>query len=156
MEIISELTSNSDSVIFWFICLVCGFYHQNRTENSLFSYCYHLIWKWQPTPVFLPGESHGQRSLVGYSPWDHKESDTTERLHFHFHFHHLISSLLNKSNGLWICPFTYLRVWLDLKKCTSEHLILTAWYSFLLLDKRSIILGRSMSPDSLCYCQCEL
>ena len=31
--------------------------------------------KWQPTPVFLPGESHGQRSLVGYSPWDHKESD---------------------------------------------------------------------------------
>ena len=41
--------------------------------------------KWQPTPVFFPGESHGQRSLVGYSPWGHKESDTTERLHFHFH-----------------------------------------------------------------------
>ena len=36
--------------------------------------------KWQPTPVFLPGEIHGQRSLAGYSPWDHKESDTTERL----------------------------------------------------------------------------
>ena len=33
-----------------------------------------------PTPVFLPGESHGQRSLVGYSPWGCKESDTTERL----------------------------------------------------------------------------
>ena len=33
----------------------------------------------QPTPVFLPGESHGQRSLVGYSPWDHKELYTTER-----------------------------------------------------------------------------
>ena len=32
---------------------------------------------WQPTPVFLPGESHGQRSLAGYSPWDHKESDRT-------------------------------------------------------------------------------
>ena len=30
------------------------------------------------TPVFLPGESHGQRSLAGYSPWGHKESDTTE------------------------------------------------------------------------------
>ena len=30
-----------------------------------------------PTPVFLPGESHGQRSLVGYSPWGHKESDET-------------------------------------------------------------------------------
>ena len=33
---------------------------------------------WQPTRVFLPGESHEQRSLVGYSPWGRKESDTTE------------------------------------------------------------------------------
>ena len=33
---------------------------------------------WQPTPVFLPGELHGQRSLAGYSPWDLTESDTTE------------------------------------------------------------------------------
>ena len=33
---------------------------------------------WQLTPVFLPGESHGQSSLVGYSPWGRKESDTTE------------------------------------------------------------------------------
>ena len=33
---------------------------------------------WQPTPVFLPGESHGQRSLVGYSPGGHKELDTAE------------------------------------------------------------------------------
>ena len=33
---------------------------------------------WQPTPVFLPGESHGQRSLAGYSPWGHKELDMTE------------------------------------------------------------------------------
>ena len=38
---------------------------------------------WQPTPVFLPRESHGQRSLVGYSPWGHKESDMTERLSTH-------------------------------------------------------------------------
>ena len=38
--------------------------------------------KWQPTPVFLPGKSHGQRSLVGYSPWGCKESYTTEQLHF--------------------------------------------------------------------------
>ena len=40
---------------------------------------------WQPTAVFFPGESHGQRSLVGYSPGGRKELDTTERLHFHFH-----------------------------------------------------------------------
>ena len=38
--------------------------------------------KWQFTPVLLPGKSHGQRSLVGCSPWGHKELDTTERLHF--------------------------------------------------------------------------
>ena len=43
-----------------------------------------ILWrrKWQPTPVFLPGKSHGCRSLVGYSPWGHKGSDTTGRLHF--------------------------------------------------------------------------
>ena len=35
---------------------------------------------WQPTPVFLPGEFHGQKSLVGYSPQGHKESDMTEQL----------------------------------------------------------------------------
>ena len=37
--------------------------------------------KWQPTAVFLPGEYYGLRSLVGYSPWSHKELDTTEQLH---------------------------------------------------------------------------
>ena len=36
--------------------------------------------EWHPTPVFLPGEFHGQRSLVGYSLWGRKESDTTEQL----------------------------------------------------------------------------
>ena len=41
-------------------------------------HCISWSRKWQPTPVFLPGESHGQRSLSGYSPWGHKESDTTE------------------------------------------------------------------------------
>ena len=40
--------------------------------------------KWQPTPIFLPGESHGQRSLEGYSPWGRKELDTTERLSTHW------------------------------------------------------------------------
>ena len=37
--------------------------------------------KWQPTPVFLPGKFHGQRRLVGYSPWGRKEPDTTEHSH---------------------------------------------------------------------------
>ena len=45
-----------------------------------------LIWRrqWHPTPVLLPGKSHGWRSLVGCSPWGRKESGMTERLHFHF------------------------------------------------------------------------
>ena len=41
--------------------------------------------KWQATLVFLPGKCHGRRNLAGYSPRGHKESDTTEHLHFHFH-----------------------------------------------------------------------
>ena len=40
--------------------------------------------EWHPTPVLLPGKSHGRRSLVGYSPWGRDELDLTERLHFHF------------------------------------------------------------------------
>ena len=40
--------------------------------------------QWHPTPVLLPGKSHGRRSLVGCSPWGHEESDRTKRLHFHF------------------------------------------------------------------------
>ena len=42
---------------------------------------------WQPTPVFLPGESHGQGSLAGCSSWGCKESDTTEQLNTHTHTH---------------------------------------------------------------------
>ena len=40
--------------------------------------------QWHPTPVLLPGKSHGRRSLVGCSPWGFEESNSTERLHFHF------------------------------------------------------------------------
>ena len=50
--------------------------------------------QWQPTLVLLPGKSHGQRSLVGCSPWGCKESDTTERLHFHFSL-----SCIGEGNG---------------------------------------------------------
>ena len=39
--------------------------------------------QWHPNPLLLPGKSHGQRSLVGCSPWGREESDTTERLYFH-------------------------------------------------------------------------
>ena len=66
----------------WFrwqkICLQCG-------RPRLDPWVGKIPWrrKWLPIPVFLPGASHGQRSLAGYSPWDCKESDTTEQLSTH-------------------------------------------------------------------------
>ena len=49
----------------------------------------HRRRQWQPTPVLLPGESHGRRSLVGCSPWGWEELDTTEGLHFEFSLSHI-------------------------------------------------------------------
>ena len=54
----------------------------NSSYQNQSLYLYRL--STQPTPVLLPGKSHGWRSLVGCSPWGHKEWDSTERLHFHF------------------------------------------------------------------------
>ena len=61
----------------WSICL-----HYRRLGFN--PWVVQILWrrKWQPTPVHLPGKSHGRSSLVGYSPWGQKESDMTERLHF--------------------------------------------------------------------------
>ena len=67
--------------------------HNWATSLSLFTFM-HWRRKWQPTPVLLPGKSHGQRSLVGYSPWGHWGSDTTERLYFHFSL-----SCIGEGNG---------------------------------------------------------
>ena len=55
-------------------------------ETRVRSLGWKISWsrEWQPIPVFLPGKSHGQRSLVGYSPQGRKELDTTEWLHFHY------------------------------------------------------------------------
>ena len=67
-----------------------AFTHCSYADISLVS------WRrqWHPTPVFLPGKSHGRRSLVGCSPWGREESDTTERLHFHFSL-----SCIGEGNG---------------------------------------------------------
>ena len=55
-----------------------------REARSPFCTCRR---KQQPTPVFLPGESHGRKSLAGYGPWACKELDTTEHTHTHAHTH---------------------------------------------------------------------
>ena len=67
--------------------------HDWATSLSLFTFM-HWKRKWQPTPVFFPGESQGQRSLVGCPLWGCTESDTTEQLHFHFS-----PSCIGKGNG---------------------------------------------------------
>ena len=81
--------------------------------------------KWQLTPVLLPWKSHGLRSLVGYSLWDHKESDMTERLHFFlsnsalWYFHltslHTMSSRpqgsASTSESMWVCKWVVRGRW---------------------------------------------
>ena len=73
--------------------LLVGYSPWGRLESDMtkqlhfhFSLFTFMLWrrKWQPTPVFLPGESQRRGSLVGCRPWGHTESDTTEQLHFHF------------------------------------------------------------------------
>ena len=72
--------------------------------------------KWQPTPVFLLEKSHGQRSLIGHSPWVCKELDTAEQLSIHTHPDGWNTSQVDE----WYLPnidFTMLRgnIWKDLK-----------------------------------------
>ena len=61
------------------VCLQC---RRRRFNPSVGK----ILWRrqWHPTLALLPGKSHGQRSLVGCSPWGRRELDTTERPHFHF------------------------------------------------------------------------
>ena len=81
----------------WFLHSI-QFYEQHVLSQGFhfFSEAHLYSWRrrWHPTPVFLPGKSHGQRSLVGCSPWGCEESDTTERLHFHFSL-----SCIGEGNG---------------------------------------------------------
>ena len=64
------------------ICLQCGSCRRHGFDPWIGKSPWRRAWK--STPVFSPGKSHGERSLVAYSPQGRKELDTTERLHFHF------------------------------------------------------------------------
>ena len=69
-------------------------YHRHRPAILALNYWNSWRRQWHPTPVLLPGKSHGWRSLVGGSPWGRRELDTTERLHFHFSL-----SCIGEGNG---------------------------------------------------------
>ena len=89
--------------------------------------------QWQPTPVLLPGKSHGWRSLVGCSPWGREESDMTERLHFHFSLSCIgegngnplqCSCLENPRDGgaWWAAIYGVAQSWTRLKRLSSSSL----------------------------------
>ena len=87
--------------------------------------------QWQPTPVLLPGKSHGQRSLVGCSPWGREKSDTTERIPFHFSLSCIgegngnplqCSCLENPRDGgaWWAAVYGIAQSWTVLKRLSSS------------------------------------
>ena len=77
--------------------------------------------KWQSTPVLLPGKPHGQWSLIGYSPWGHKESDTTERLHSQ----HLVESVTSQLKEIHEPLFCVLQAECHLWRISKESLQFT-------------------------------
>ena len=74
--------------------VVMGWVSHTNSNNFLLNTLHKWRKKWHPTPVLLPGKSHGRRRLVGCSPWGREESDTTERLYFHFSL-----SCIGEGNG---------------------------------------------------------
>ena len=82
-----------------------SFQSKKRQCQKMLKLPHNCTHKWHPTPVLLPGKSHGRRTLVGCSPGGREESDTTERLHFHFHFHALDKEMATHSSVLaWRIP----------------------------------------------------
>ena len=97
--------------------------------------------QWHPTPVLLPGKSHGRRSLVGGSPWGRTESDTTERLHFHFSLSCIgegngnpfqCSCLENPRDGRawWAAVYGVTQSWTRLRGLSSSSTFIFASVSF--------------------------
>ena len=105
--------------------------------------CYNCYWRrqWHPTPVFLPGKSHGWRSLVGCIPRGCEESDTTEQLHFHFPL-----SCIGGGNGnplqcsclenprdegaWWAAAYGVAQSWTGLKRLSSSSIIMVIIFIF--------------------------
>ena len=101
----------------WVSCIEGGFFtigeaHANvapasNVGDSFDPWIRKIPWrrKWLPSPVFLPGKFHGQRSLAGYSPWGRRESDMTEQLTSHIHVPQCIGADENFNPGLILLPW---------------------------------------------------
>ena len=115
---------------------VPGVYLQSR-RPGLDSWVRKIPWRreWQPTPVFLPGEFHGLRSLVGYSPWGYKESDTNKWLTLiiiwgnHITSDNSTQALLTLSMlyacislCLWLSCSCWLEIWMQ----ASDHFMISS------------------------------
>ena len=118
----------------------------------------YLNWRrqWHPTPVLLPGKSHGWRRLVGCSPWGREESDMTEQLHFRFSLSCIgegngnplqCSCLENPRDGgaWWAAIYGVTQSWTRLKRLSSSILDLHCCAGFSLLS-----VSRSYSLVVLC------
>ena len=103
-------------------------------SNSSGKYTWSYTIQWHPTPVLLPGKSHGWRSLVGCSPWGRWELDTTEQLHFHFSLSCIgegnanplqYSCLENPRDGgaCWAAVCGVAQSWTRLKRLSSSRSI---------------------------------
>ena len=122
------------------------------------------MWRrqWHPTPVLLPGKSHGWRSLIGCSPWGREESDTTERLHFDFSLSCIgegngnplqCSCLENPRDGgaWWAAVYGVAQSWTRLKRLSSSSHLLGSLRFWLCLCKCFIFLRNWVLPAFLAF-----
>ena len=119
-------------------------------------YVYLQRRRWHPTPVLLPGKSHGWRSLIGCSPWGHEESDRTEWLHFRFSLSCIgerngnplrCSCLENPRDGRawWAAIYGVTQSWTRLKRLNNNN-------NNVYLDRWGF-LGGSVVKESTCQCR---
>ena len=91
--------------------------------------------EWQPTPVFLPGESHRQRSLAGYNPWGRNELDTTEWL------------TLSHTSYTFICMLAYIYIYTYLTVYYAFYVLCYLWF-YILINLYMHVCSNSIDPQN--------
>ena len=103
--------------------------------------------EWQPTPVFLPGEPHGQRSLVGYSPWGHKDRTSTKHHQQMLYSKHCLETLSYFISALFIEHRLCIRLE-DSRKEVSGAFLVVQWLRLCILNAGAPVpsLVRKLNP----------